>query len=60
MNSAFFHRTIRFFLRFFFLKKMQRQGILRTQRRHDFTILGLSFSIYEMMGLDMVTTDSVV
>lgn len=38
---------------------MQRQGILKNQRRHEFTILGLSFPIYKMVGLDMVITDSV-
>lgn len=58
MNSAFFHETIRFFT--FFFKKMQSQGILRNQRRHDFTILGLNFSIYEMLRLDTVTIDSLV
>lgn len=55
MNGAFFHETIRFFyIFFFFFKKMQSQGILRNQRRHNFTILGLSFSIYKMVGLDTV------
>lgn len=48
------------FFTFFFLKKMQSQGILRNQRRQDFTIPGLNFSIYKMVGLDMVITDSVV
>lgn len=59
MNGAFFHRTIRFFYIFFF-KKMQSQGILRNQRRRDFTIVGLSFSIYKMVGLGTVITCSVV
>lgn len=57
MNGAFFHGTIRFL---FFLKKMHSQGILKNQRRHDFAILGLSFSIYKMVGLGMVITDSAV
>lgn len=39
---------------------MQSQGILKNQSRQDFTIPGLGFSIYKMVGLDMVTTDSVV
>lgn len=39
---------------------MQSQGILRNQKRHEFIILGLSFPIYKMVGLDMVITDSVV
>lgn len=55
MNSAFFHETIRFFT---FFQENAKPGILRNQRRHDFTILGLNFSIYEMLRLDTVTIDS--
>ena len=47
------------FLHYFF-QENAKPGILRNQRRHDFTILGLNFSIYELLRLDTVTIDSLV